>query len=313
MKKESRSRRRGEYLFLWLVSLLVAVMLWVYVSNFQAPTARASRTVPVRYRNVPAGMEVVTVTPATAEVVVQGPKKVVDQVTGEDLGAYVDLTEAVEGENSLLVQVRTPAGVKLLQVNPGRVKVVLDAIDEVKLPVKVRLSGGDSSYRYIVTAVRPAEVTVRGPKRFLRQVEEVVAEGKVEKLDWQGEIEVPVTLRGGAGVENLSFSPRQVTVAVKAEETVATRKVLVKAALAGRPAAGWEVAAVEIQPATVTVKGPPARLNSLAEVTTEGVDVSGVTTDVVREVKLVLPEGIAAEETSVRVTVRVRPSSSGRQ
>jgi len=77
------------------------------------------------------------------------------------------------------------------------------------------------------------------------------------------------------------------------------RKIPVNARIVGRPARGFEVEEVQIQPSVVTLSGPRSALRSLERVSTFGVDVSGVTEDVDVPLELDLPRTVTWQDAKV--------------
>jgi len=126
-----------------------------------------------------------------------------------------------------------------------------------------------------------ADVRVRGPA------------GTLSRLS-PGEIVAVVDLRGARAGERLfHLTPEQVrvpfgvevvqvtppTVAV-AFETAASRSVVIKPAIEGRPAAGYVVGRITADPPEVEVVGPETAVRRVAEALTEPVKVTGAQRDV---------------------------------
>src|SRR5208283_6137841 len=78
-----------------------------------------------------------------------------------------------------------------------------------------------------------------------------------------------------------SVSPSEVILDV---DRVVQRDVPVHLDLDGKPAAGYEVAGVEAKPSSVMAIGPSRYVNTLAQITTEPVDIRGANADLERRV-----------------------------
>ncbi len=80
--------------------------------------------VRVRVENIPRGLSV-RVEPASVDVQVQGPVALISKLRPEDLQARIDGTDFSEGRRRVSPDVRTPAQVSVLSVNPALVVIVI--------------------------------------------------------------------------------------------------------------------------------------------------------------------------------------------
>ncbi|MDQ7820258.1 MAG: CdaR family protein [Armatimonadota bacterium] len=92
---------------------------------------------------------------------------------------------------------------------------------------------------------------------------------------------------------------------------VTSKVVAVIPRIEGEPAYGYSMLGVRVTPPTVVVTGVAEQLAALDAVRTEAVDVTGATRDVVREVAVDAPSGMA-RPARVRVAVQVVPAIAAR-
>jgi YbbR domain-containing protein len=106
------------------------------------------------------------------------------------------------------------------------------------------------------------------------------------------------------GVEATQVDPGTVTVAL---ERAGSAEVAVQATVVGQPAAGYVVGKIVVEPGKVFVVGPVSHLEAITAVTTESVDVEGVTKDVTQTVNLILADSELRlrDVRAARVTVRI--------
>jgi YbbR domain-containing protein len=111
-----------------------------------------------------------------------------------------------------------------------------------------------------------------------------------------------------AGVEVMWVDPAEVTLTL---EAAGTAVLPIKPAVDGKPAPGFAVSTIAIDPATVTLAGPESRLRSATAATTESVNIAGANASLTAVVavspmdaELRLREPLAA-----RVTVTIVPES----
>jgi len=113
------------------------------------------------------------------------------------------------------------------------------------------------------------------------------------------------------GLEVTQISPSSVKVEL---DRVMEKVVQVKAAIKGRPARGYRVAKISVDPPYITLQGARSQLAGLKEVSTEVVDISGLK----ETVGIVAPLRIAElrlkkdVERTVTVTVTVKEERRGR-
>ncbi len=113
------------------------------------------------------------------------------------------------------------------------------------------------------------------------------------------------------GTTVTSVSPSEVILDV---DRVVQRDIPVKVDVDGKPALGYEVAAVEAKPATVMAIGPSRYVNTVAQITTEPLDISGATADVERRIDLENPNaGIALTAMLVDAKAHVAEKISDRE
>jgi YbbR domain-containing protein len=103
------------------------------------------------------------------------------------------------------------------------------------------------------------------------------------------------------GTTVTSVSPSEVILDV---DRVVQRDIPVHVDVDGKPAPGYEVASAEAKPATVMAIGPSRYVNTLAQIATEPLDVSGANADVERRVDLENPNAAVAL-TAIRVDAKV--------
>ena len=109
------------------------------------------------------------------------------------------------------------------------------------------------------------------------------------------------------GVEVVQVTPPTVAVAF---ETAASRSVVIKPAIEGRPAAGYVVGRITADPAQVEVVGPESAVRRVAEALTEPVSVTGAQRDVSETVTVGTVDPSLRLKTlrTARVTVQIVPA-----
>ena len=156
--------------------------------------------------------------------------------------------------------------------------------------------------------LRYKDATLRGPRVLLGQF----MEGK--KM-MEGTIKIPPgksgQLRYRVDRENLaSFDPRiRLTIhdpfIVVTVDEVTSKKIPVREVLQGAPAPGYMLEKVIIDPEFVNINGLKADLAKITQLTTEGIDISGLKQPKVFEVSLIKTGMGDVQFSSTRVNVKV--------
>ena len=158
-----------------LLSALMAVFLWAVVLGEQKVEVTVS--IPLEIKDLPRNMVLVNEPTDTLHVRLRGPRTLVTTLGPREV-ALAGLPKIfAEGENLVAVRpeaVRVPRGIQVVEVNPNRVRVVLDAIVERVVEVTPRVEGAPAK-GFVVKRVTssPARIRLAGPKDELRRLARV--------------------------------------------------------------------------------------------------------------------------------------------
>jgi len=202
-----------------LVSLGLALGLWLLLVPSEKMSSEKSLTVPLETRNIPAGLEIVQRPVPTIDVTVRAPKRLLGEIGPSSLVASLDL------ERGTVLQQEYALNAAMIALPPGAE----------------------------VVKISPSKVTIK-----LERTAEAV-------------LEVHATVRG-------------------------------------KPAAGFRVARIEIDPATVAVQGPESRVKDSAAAVTAPVDIAGLTQSTIFDADIILPRPelrFVSPLTSARITVMI--------
>jgi YbbR domain-containing protein len=185
----------------------------------------------------------------------------------------------VGGERADMV---VPVPVEFLGVRPG-LELTAESADTVNVHVRglraqlTRLKPESLRAKVLLDEARPGETSVRL---------------------------LPEHVRVPAGVNVVRITPARVRIVLEAVETA---RVKVVPRLTGSPPPGFLVKEVSVSPSEVQVRGARSELQSLDQVETEALDVSGLRGPVTRSLSLTEPGGSVrlGSERSVEVKVEI--------
>jgi YbbR domain-containing protein len=164
----------------WLkfLAALIAIGLWFIVAGEHV--VERNLRVPLEFRNVPAGMEIVGDPPVTVDVRLRGSSGILGRLEPGEVTVMLDLTNARRGMRLFHFQadeVDRPFGVDVVQIQPPTLSLDLQPTATRRVPVVPALEG-EPAPGYRVSGVRsdPATVEIIGPEEHVKQITEATTE-----------------------------------------------------------------------------------------------------------------------------------------
>jgi YbbR domain-containing protein len=231
------------------------------------------------------------------------------------LRAIIDLSDVPFGESELPIQVQFEhETVNVTSQFPESASIRLEQILTRDIPVVVEVRGDVArGHTEGDPTIEPESIQVTGPASRV----EPLAEARITVfLDSNIRDEVEVTRRptfydsqgGAASVSGLTVTPEEVEVIIPVRELAGFAEKPITVNWIGEPAVGYRLLNVSVDPSGVLVTGRPAQLELLSRLTTEPLDISGLTDTFRGQVTLDLPDGIVLVEAEpIFVTVEVEP------
>lgn len=296
-----------------LIALALAGAIWIVVQNEQNPerTDIPVLAIPVDIVGVSPGFVVVSEQPQI-QVRVRMPSESWSLLRPGSFRATADASNASPGVNELPVRVEAlEPRVRQVDPIPPLVNVVLEEVSERIMPVRLNILGNvPFGYAYSTPRIVPENVTVSGASSAVQRVDAVVVDIRLDGLTVSLNATYaprPIDARG-TEVRGVRGNPATVNVEVPVAQQVGYKEVGVRPVVRGQPAAGYYLQPVEVEPSTVTVVGSPAALANVSFVDTEPVDISGLSSSVVRRVQVGPPQGLTLlQPQPVSLTIRVVP------
>lgn len=293
----------------------LAVLLYAGVLLSQN-TQSYPGAIPVEVVGRPPGTVLLSPIPPVTLVRYFAPPDV-NPVTGTFI-ASVNLSgvDPRAGSSSVAVTVRSvDPRINVLGSEPAFVSIRLERLKSKTVPVRVSLGPLASGLDLGKTTFEPTTVTVSGPESAVAEVAAVRADVVIDPGGLDFDADVPLIPVDGIGnaVRPIEVSPATARVTIPVFTDRQSRSLPVTPVLTGTPAAGFEIAAVAVDPAVVTVEGDADQLAQLTQLDTLAVSVAGASSDVSATVALDAPTGVVPLGTdTVRVTVTFRPVTASR-
>lgn len=306
---QSKKRSEGRKTFNIIFSIIVALFLWAYVLGEVNPTTQ--QTIP----NVQ--VQLLNIQSLTArelaisgdgeylvDVVVEGKRADIMNITAEDIVAEADLYGWSKGENFIPVNVTVPETLKVLETKAGKIPVTIEELVALSKPVKVLYTGSlPENMEEGSVKIKPEGIEVSGAKSAVESVTEIQVTYHLEDLTADGKTiqseAIPVNY-AGIPVENVRLSANYVDVSAKLYQV---KEVELITEITGELPLG--LGALLDVPETIRIKGTKETLADLTAVTTEPVDISGITGDGAVTLRIPLPEGVELAKGYETITLGV--------
>jgi YbbR domain-containing protein len=156
-----------------VIAVAFSVALWFFVAG-QSST-EVALLVPLGIKGAPGALVMTSAPPGEVEVRLSGPRLLMSDLSPSQVQAELDLGMAKEGLNTYRItrdNIVAPAGVEVKRLKPNSVKVTMERMVRLSLPVKVRLKGSPAAgFRVRRVIVTPESVEASGIGREIREME----------------------------------------------------------------------------------------------------------------------------------------------
>ena len=325
-----------------ILSLLIAILIWVVVKNVQDPMlVKVITRIPVTIVNesyLASKLEVPLLIEGqdTVNVKVKGRESVVKELAREDFTAVADMTQIISMETTpRMVPVKVSCEGLLdsdISVTPGNIQVDIEKQTSVEKIIAVNTGDTvpDKNYEVGVLKANPEKVTISGPESIVNKIDRVVAmvdvsDRKETRIELDSELKIYDKNQDELSEKQLSYLDlkeiRNNKIKVTAEFWKAQNKISLKVESSGSPKHGYQVSEIKLVPDTISIAGTDEALQKLAEagntleIPGSMIDVSGKSSDFEVNIDLteLLPENTKLARdlnSSVIATVKILPYNS---
>ncbi len=286
-----------------ILSLLMAILLWFYVVN-QGGLASGKNLVQaeLNYYNIPSGLTVIG--PQTVAVKLWGSFR-----EGGDIVAYVDLAGLEKGRHTVPVKVQPVKGAMLATVQPDKVKIELEEMQEHVMPIKYELKQNPpAGYELLEITLATEKCMVIGEEAVVNQVARVVAPFSLGDNKGISTIKAELEARDAQGniiSEGIKLLPETVKAYVVVENKKEMKKLAVKPLFKGKIAEGYRLGDISTDPAEISLLGEKIRLDAVTELSSREIELTDRKESFTQLVDIIVPEGISASPLQVNVKVNI--------
>ncbi len=239
-----------------------------------------------------------------------------------NIEAFIDLSGLGAGEHVVPVQteIESPFDrrIETEEIDPETITIRLDQEIARAVPVQIEVEGNPPfSFRRGNPQVNdqpPDEVMVEvsGPES---RVEEVVIARATARIDglsanYESSVQLQPLNANDQVVDGVTLDPATVNVEIPIRSVVGLKRLPVIGNVEGAPAPGYVITDIQSEPALINLTGSSETLETIEQVETTPVDITGITGTITRTVPLNIPEGTSpqlGEPEEATITVRVTP------
>ena len=321
--------KQSHKLVTMLVSLLAAILLWLYVVTLVAP--EMTTTVSAISINLDGttvleerGLIITSQTPDVLSLVINTSRVNLSKLNAKSIRINADASKIRgPGEYDLTCTVLLPdtvrtSDVEILRKNVDAVHITVSKLETRSIPIKLDWKGAvKEGYVFEAESAlpEPAEIVVTGPDFEVDQIDRAVVSYDVSALEQTELVTLPISFLNADG-EVLSFSDKTSVSASSVNLTLTvlrTKELTLEVQLEEGGGVSQQNAVVTVDPPTIWVKGAADVIEELDDTFLLGtVDLSKISDHEERTFALALPAGVTniSGETEAQVVIDIKGVSS---
>ncbi len=284
-----------------ILSLLLAMVIWISAVTSGNPNVEAELSIPFEVRQQSSDIAIVDIVPQTIDLKVLAPESIIQGLEEDNpLVAYINLADIAAGTYRFTVMIQIPDQLKpirILEQNPEKLELKVSNLVSKLLPVSIQVEGEPAiGYQTSGLSWDGSSTTVTGLDSKVQEVATVV--GILNIADATGTISRSISLeaRNTAGeiVDGVMFQPESVLVNQSISLQGGYRNLAVNVTTQGVVEPGYRFTSITPAPPTVMVfSEDPQLVEGLpGYVNTKPLNLNGVDGYLETILELDLPEGV---------------------
>ena len=280
-----------------IISIVGAVILWIYVINIvNPPTTATFRNIPVTITGeeslISSGRALVHSGDYYTNIDVSGARNDIKNLTEKDIKLTADVSNLAQGVSSVAITASLPSGIKVENIENSTVNLTIEDYVTVDKPVEIVFSGAEEGQEATILSTSLSQIGVSGAQSVVASVAAVRVTGNLANMGL--DVSKEHTLAASA----VDSSGKAVSGVKLAQDTVSVSAVLyqTKTVPLSVPVTGdiWEGAVLSETrvPDSVIIKGPAAQLSRISEISAEEISIDGLYETAMEVVDPILPDGV---------------------
>jgi hypothetical protein len=189
-----------------LLSLFLAIIIWVGVVGERKSQGNIIITTPIELKNLPENLELVKISSTMVNVRLSGPLSIIKTLTPLDISLIIDVKknipeiDTIKYEKTLNIKLKKgmfiiAKGVKIKDILPPTIQITIEK--KMKKSLKVILKGDISAkkgYKITDITINPGTVLIEGPSLLLKNRKKIETED-INLKNLKQSIELSVMLK----------------------------------------------------------------------------------------------------------------------
>ncbi|HEX2944536.1 MAG TPA: CdaR family protein [Clostridia bacterium] len=293
-----------------IISVLLAIFFWVYVSNLNNPfVSQTFYNIPITIENPnypeQNGFTIKNSLRTYVDITIRGRQDAVSKVRATDFQVTLDFSQiksVSDKKLKLSEPICTQKDVVIESYNPQYIDIQLDRNKSSVFPVDLKPNiTMKEGYVLVGTTVTPDPMPINGEESLIDTIGTVKASFDIKDLDRDATKQAQCIVYDKNGKEIKSLS-NVFKVTVKLE---VAKQIPVSLVTRGRLASDYVETLRVIDPVNVLVTGPVDTLANMKDIKTEQVDIDKLSSNLTTKASLVLPEGVKLVSPTKDITVNI--------
>ena|GEM_PF-2278515 len=287
-----------------IYSVLAAIALWAFAVYNQNPdSTKTIRNITAFYANTDALeranlVAIIQDRNPTIELRLKGRRLSLAKLDNKNISASITVPDMLPGTYDVPIDILLPIGdVTITDKNPYTVRVIVEPLKRIELPVEITKSGGGKDGDvFIKASVVPEKIEIWGPESIINRIASLQLAVNLDSLpnETQNEYTYKIIDQNG---DEISDNPniRTSASAVSILHTKYNTKNIGISVDYGNSKLpdGYTITEVNIKPEVVLLGSADDSINAVASVKTAPIDISEITESTKITVPLAIPNGIA--------------------
>jgi len=289
-----------------LLSLFLAVILWVYVASGENPIIENYIDVSLGVSNLKDNL-VIKEIPENISIGIKGSKDMLSNLSSDKITGIINLSEINEsGIYKIKVETDAPQRVEIIRVIPSEIKVEVEKILTKTMEITYSLIGVPEKGYSLAGApeFKNSKIKATGAQSKLDLIKQVVCPIDISGISEDTVLKIkvkPVDVNNNE-IVGLQTEPEIMEVSIFITRGYPEKTLIIKPRIIGKPAPGYYISQILVNPDEISIYGNYSRINDLEFLETIPIDVNGITKTLAVKVPPVLVEGLYILEGEPQLT-----------
>ena len=158
-----------------VIALIFAIAMWFFVVGEKG--SEVGFLIPLELKGMPSDLMIINEIKSHVDVRISGPKTLLAGLSPAQMSIILDLSNTKAGNNIFPIfpkDVKAPRGLTVTRVSPTNIKVTLEPLVTITVPIKVRLTGKpQKGFKLGEVSINPPEVLITGAGKGIKNLKAI--------------------------------------------------------------------------------------------------------------------------------------------